>query len=92
MFELPTAPRPPAPKRTPAANAKPVWTIYRPKVAVPCDHCKQVQAEREGDAPLARKARHRRKAGGTDLLLCGPHAQEQRARDGMPVIKERRSR
>lgn len=89
MFDLPDQPPPPAPQRVPEGPAKPVWTTYKPKHPVKCDHCKQVQAERQGDAPLARNARHRRRAGSSDLLLCGPHSQEQRARDGLPKIKER---
>lgn len=89
MFDLPDLPKPLAPKATPPASAKVVWTIYRPKNPVKCDHCKQVQVERQGDAPLANNARHRRRAAGSDLLLCGPHSQEQRERDGLPKIKER---
>lgn len=88
MFDLPDA----APVRAPskkalAARAKPVWTRYRPKNPVKCDHCVQVLAENGGNGPATRQARHARRFGTERELLCGPHAQIQREKDGLPELK-----
>lgn len=87
MFELAEPERPPAPKRKPATSIKPVWSKYRPAKPVRCEHCVLVLHENDGHGPPSRQARHKRKAGGETTVLCGPHAQAQRALDKLPPLK-----
>jgi len=88
MFELPDPAPVKAPsKRVQAARAKPVWSRYRPKNPVKCDHCLLVLAENGGQGPATKQARHARRQGKERLLLCGPHAQIQREKDGLPQLK-----
>jgi hypothetical protein len=88
MFDVPEAKPVLAPsKRVQAARAKPVWSKYRPKNPVKCDHRLAVLAETGGHGPATKQARHARKSGGQRLLLCGPHAQIQREIDGLPELK-----
>lgn len=86
MFDVPEAAPRPAPRRQ-GDNPKPVWSKYRPKNPVRCDDCVAVLVEAKGKAPASLSARWKRKAGGTDRLLCVPHANKQRELDALPPLK-----
>ena len=73
------------PRRTPPRGVqRPVWSDYRVKVPVNCDHCAQVAYETvltgEGHEGM-RKARRKRRQGGDNLLLCHEHARAQQEKD-----------
>lgn len=87
LFDEPGRIERPEPKRSHLAHHKPHWTKYRPKNPVKCDHCMQIHVETHGGGPLAAQARFARIADGAKTLLCSPHAQQQRRRDGMPELK-----
>jgi hypothetical protein len=89
LFDAPEPDRPRAPRQRPQlAHHAPKWTKYRPKNPLPCDDCKLYLAQHNGRGPASRQARWRRKVGGTDRLLCGPHAQLMRDQDRLPRFKE----
>lgn len=86
LFPVADTPVRRAPRAAPA-NARPVWSKYRPVHPVKCDDCMTVLALAKGNAPASRQARFRRKAGATDLLLCYGHAQQRRDDDGLGPIE-----
>lgn len=86
MFDVPEPERRPAPRRA-AAPVAPKYTRYRPKTPVKCDHCMAVLAENNGQGPHSLQARWARGTGDDRLLLCGPHAQTQRALDKLPPLE-----
>lgn len=73
--------------RESTGTGKPKWTRYRPIHPVKCDDCMLVLVIARGEAPASRQARWRRKAEGSDLLLCQGHADLRREEDGMPALK-----
>ena len=63
---------------------RPVWSEYRPKTPVDCDHCVRVAYEtaQAGEPyPGLRTARRKRRQGGVSLLLCHEHARIQKETD-----------
>lgn len=90
LFDVPEGTPVRAPRRSAPPASEPIWTRYRPKNPVKCDHCMRVLAETNGTGPIAQTARYRRRAGGTDEVLCYPHAQLQRDADGLPRFRQPR--
>jgi hypothetical protein len=83
LFGEPVSDPPPPVPHSPAVNERPVWSRYNPKNRLPCDHCKQAQADGTMTT-IARLARWRRKVGNTDLLLCAEHAEPLQKQDAVP--------
>lgn len=89
MFDItPTAPpHRRTPKPAGAGTQKPRWSKYRPANRVPCDECVALLIHTDGQAPIARGARWRRRHGDSDRVLCYPHAAEAREHDGLTPLK-----
>ena len=87
QLEIWPAPQVPPKPRTVPKITMPKWSRYKAVRPVPCDFCKLNQRD-DPLAPIARRARWRRRApDGDDLYLCGPHASDQRVSDGMPSLR-----
>ena len=79
-----TAPQPKPRSRAVVATTKVEWMAYRAVDPYPCDWCKLNQVE-DRTAPIARKARYRRRAPGQpEQYLCLAHANDQRVADRLP--------
>lgn len=76
------------PKRAsdPAKAGRPRWSKYRPVNPPKCDDCMLALAQSQGRAPASRRAKFRRQAGSSDLLLCYAHAQLRREDDGLEAL------
>jgi hypothetical protein len=77
----------PAKRAVPNGSKKPVWIKYTAVDPYRCDWCVLNQVE-DRNAPVARKARYRRRVTGEgDLYLCLLHANDQRVLDGLTKFK-----
>lgn len=87
LFDVPEPPERPAPKQAAAPSGAATWSSYRPKNRSQCEDCVAYLHENRGVGPPVAAARFKRRAGGTDRLLCGQHAQRWRDADQMPRFK-----
>jgi len=85
LFPLPeSAPLPKVRAKSADMSGTPKWSRYSALNRLPCDDCKQAQAEGCLHEP-ARQARWRRIVKGVDRLLCHEHGQHWRHRDGLDI-------
>lgn len=69
LFDVPKGAPVRAPRRSVPPASEPIWTRFRPKTPVKCDHCMRVLVETNGTGPIAQTARFRRRANGTDAAM-----------------------
>ncbi len=81
LFDPPAAAPPPGTRDGAADSGRAQWSHYKSRTRMPCDHCKQAQAEGTLTG-VASQATWRRRDGGEELLLCYLHADPLMRDDG----------